>query len=134
MAHETVTKGRHAELVALAALLANGWTVMEPTAPDAFDLGITRPGWTEFKRVQVKSARLRNKDGADWIVVTGAKNNGQPYSIEEADYFIGVYDGVAYMFPNRLITEYWVKPAELSAKWTRLDASIANLNNDVEAV
>jgi len=130
MAHETITKGRHAELVALTALLANGWTVMEPTAPDAFDLGITRPGWTDFKRVQVKTARLRNKDGADWIVVTGAKNNGIPYSTDEADLFIGVYDGVAYMFPNRGITEYWVKPAELSDKWTRLDASIANLNRE----
>lgn len=130
MAHETVTKGRHAELIAATALLANGWTVMEPTAPDVFDLGITRPGWTELRRVQVKSARLRHKDGTDWIVVTGSKNNGQPYTLDEADLFIGVYDGVAYMFPNRLITEYWVKPAELDAKWTRLEASIENLKTE----
>ncbi|AXN39820.1 MULTISPECIES: group I intron-associated PD-(D/E)XK endonuclease [Peribacillus] len=132
MAHDTATKGRHAELIAVTALLANGWTVMEPTVPDAFDLGITRPGWTELKRVQVKSARARNKDGTDWIVVPGAKNNGSVYSKDEADYFIGVFDGVAYMFENREICEYWVKPAELSAKWTKLDASIGNLN--LEAV
>lgn len=131
MAHDTVTKGRHAELIAITALLANGWLVMEPTAPDVFDLGITRPGWKEYKRVQVKSARLRHKEGTDWVVVTGTKSNGEHYSKDEVDYFIGVHEGVAYMFENRGISEYWAKPTELGDKWTRLDASIANLKEAI---
>jgi len=131
MAHDTSTKGRHAELVAITALLANGFIVMEPTAPDVFDLGITRPGWTEYKRVQVKTARPREKEGVDWIIVTGKKSNGDNYSLNEIDYFIGVYNGVAYMFRNEGLTEYWCKMSELDIKWTRLDASIANLKEAI---
>lgn len=131
MAHDTITKGRHAELIAITALLANGWTVMEPTAPDSFDLGITRPGDRTYYRVQVKNARYRVKDGEEWIVVNGTKSNGDRYSVDEVDYFIGVYEGVAYMFENRGISEYWAKPTELGDKWTRLDASIANLKEAI---
>lgn len=127
MAHDSATKGRHAELIAIAALMANGWTVLEPAVPDVFDLGITRPGWTKFKRVQVKTARLRQKDGVSWVVVNGSRNNGKVYTPDEVDYFIGIYDGVAYMFKNRVISEYWVKPAEIDERWTRLEVSISNL-------
>ncbi len=129
-AHTTNTKGRHAELIAITALLANGYTVMEPTTPEVFDLGITRPGWKEFSRVQVKTARYRIKDGQEWIVVTGTRNNGQVYSTEEVDKFIGIYDGVAYMFDCRNISEYWTKPTEIGDKWTRLDASISNIGKE----
>jgi hypothetical protein len=127
MAHETVTKGRHAELIAITALLANGWTVMEPTAPEPFDLGITRPGWTDFKRVQVKTARLRNRDGVDWVVVNGSRSTGKPYTRAETDYFIGIVEGDVYMFENREISEYWAKPDELATKWTKLETGIENL-------
>lgn len=126
-AYTTNTKGRHAELIAITALLANGFTVMEPTTPDVFDLGITRPGRTDFLRVQVKTCRYRIKDGEPWVIVTGTRNNGQVYMTDDVDAFIGVYDGVAYMFDNTGLTEYWVKPAELSEKWTRLDSSIDNI-------
>jgi hypothetical protein len=127
LANEAVTKGRHAELIAMSALLANGWIVLESTVPDVFDLAITRGKSREHRRVQVKNARYRIKDGQEWVVVSGTKNNGEHYSVDEVDYFIGVYDGVAYMFKNRGQSEYWCKPAELDAKWTKLDASIANL-------
>ena len=129
MASETSTKGRHAELIAITALLANGWTVMEPTVAEAFDLGIIRPGSRELRKVQIKTVRIRNKDGVDYAIVCGTKNNGNVYTQEEADYFIGVLDGVAYMFPNRGLTEYWLKPADINEKWTRLDASISNLTD-----
>lgn len=131
MAHDSATKGRHAELLAIAALMANGWTVLEPAVPDVFDLGITRPGWTRFKRVQVKTARLRQKDGVSWVVVSGARNNGKVYTPDEVDYFIGIYDGVAYMFKNRGISEYWAKPAEIDERWTKLDVSISNLREAI---
>lgn len=131
----TANKGRHAELIAITALLANGWQVMEPTTPDVFDLGITRPSWTnDFRRVQVKTARHRIKDGAEWIVVTGTRNNGQAYSTNEVDVFIGVYDGIAYMFENTGLTEYWCKPTELDERWTRLDASITNIKKGAMVV
>lgn len=129
MANDAITKGRHAELIAIAALLANGFTVMEPTAPDVFDLGITRPGSNQFWRVQVKNARHRVKDDEEWIVVNGTRSNGEYYSENEVDYFIGVHDGVAYMFKNRGLSEYWCKPTELDEKWTKLDASIENLRD-----
>ena len=131
MASETSTKGRHAELIAITALLANGWCVMEPTVAEAFDLGIIRPGSRELRKVQIKTVRTRNKGGLDYVIVTGTKSNGQVYTLEEADYFIGVLDGVAYMFPNRLVSEYWIKPAEINEKWTRLDASISNLTEAI---
>ena len=131
MASETSTKGRHAELIAITALLANGWTVMEPTVAEAFDLGITRPGSTKLTRVQIKSVRSRVRDGNEYVIVTGTKSNGQVYTLEEADYFIGVLDGVAYMFPNAGLTEYWIKPADINEKWTRLDASISNLTEAI---
>lgn len=38
MAHETVVTGRHSELIAMLALMANGWIVAEPMAPEPFDL------------------------------------------------------------------------------------------------
>lgn len=121
----TANKGRHAELIAITALLANGYRVMEPTTPDVYDLGVSRNEWKNYyRRVQVKTARLRVKDGAEWVVVTGTRNNGQVYSTDEIDDFIGVLDGVPYMFECRGISEYWVKPTELDEKWTRLNASI----------
>lgn len=107
---------------------------MEPTTPDVYDLGVTRNEWGNYyRRTQVKTARIRVKDGVEWVVVNGTRNNGQHYTTDEIDDFIGVVDGVAYMFECRNISEYWVKPAELSEKWTRLDASIANISK-VEAV
>lgn len=128
MANEAVTKGRYAELIAMAAILTDGYIVMEPTAPDVFDFGIARKGSREFSRVQVKMARPRNKDGVDWVIVSGTKNNGEYYAKDEVDYFIGVYDGVAYMFKNEEQSEYWCKLSELDERWTKLDASITNLS------
>jgi hypothetical protein len=137
MAHETTTKGRHSELIATTALLANGWTVMESVTPEVFDLGITRPGMgREFYRVQVKTARLRtdeSRKGTDWVVVPGTKNKGGVYTLEECDYFIGILGGEVYMFENREITEYWCKPEELATKWTKLETGIESLKLITEA-
>ncbi len=121
----TANKGRHAELIAITALLANGFRVMEPTTPDVYDLGVTRNEWGNYyRRCQVKTARLRVKDGVEWVVVTGTRNNGQVYSTDEIDDFIGVLNGVPYMFECRNVSEYWVKPSELGEKWTKLDSNI----------
>lgn len=134
MAHETTTKGRHSELIAITALLANGWTVMESVTPEAFDIGITRPGMgREFYRVQIKSARRRD-DRKDELVVYTRKNSGGVYTKAEADYIIGVIDGDVYMFPNREIGEYWCRPEDLGTKWTKLETGIETLKNSEVAV
>lgn len=119
-------KGRHAELLAQTALLANGYIVMEPIAPEPFDLAVKRIGEDETFYVQVKTAYLRDEPryGGEYIVVRGAKNNGSVYTEAEVDYFIAVWQGRAYMFPNREISEYWIRPKDLASKWTELSMDI----------
>lgn len=127
MSHYTITKGRHSELLATTALLANGWTVMESVAPEVFDLGITRPGMgREFYRVQVKTARRRDDRNGE-VVVYAKKNKGEIYTKAEADYIIGILDGEVFMFENREIGEYWTTEATIDAKWTRLSTGIESL-------
>lgn len=118
-------KGRHAELLAITALLANGYTVMEPVSPQPFDLAITRPN-RDTEYVQVKTAFLRDhpRYGGEYIVVRGAKNSGKVYTKDEADYFVAVWDGEVYLFPNREKTEYWIKPKNLAIRWTKLGTGI----------
>lgn len=131
MAHSTITKGRHSELLAQTALLANGWTVMESVTPEVFDLGITRPGMgREFFRVQIKTARRRDDRNGE-VIIYAKKGNGETYSLDEADYFIGILDGDVYMFENREIKEYWCAANALSEKWTKLEIGIEHLKGAV---
>jgi hypothetical protein len=130
MAHNTITKGRHSELLATTALLANGWTVMESVAPEVFDLGITRSGMgREFYRVQVKTARRRTDRNGEVVVYT-KKNNGGVYTKDEADYIIGILDNAVYMFPNREIGEYWTSEETIGDKWTKLETGIESLDSE----
>ena len=119
-------KGRHAELLAQTALLANGYSVLEPISPQPYDLAIRHPETGETSYVQIKTAFLRDEPryGGEYVVVRGAKNNGQTYTREEVDHFAAVWDGEVYLFPNREISEYWVRPAELGVKWQRLSTDI----------
>lgn len=119
-------KGRHAELIAQMALLANGWSVLEPISPQPYDLAIRHAETHETYYVQVKTAILRNEKryGGDYLVVKGAKNNGKVYTLDEADYFIAVYEGDCYLFPNREISEYWCKPEHAAIKWSKLVTGI----------
>lgn len=121
-----IEKGRHAELIAQMALLANGWTVLEPIAPEPFDIAIKRIGDKKTYYVQVKTAFLRDEEryGGEYLVVRGAKNNGDKYTKEEADYFVAIWQGKAYMFPNREIKEYWIRPEDVSVRWTHLSTEI----------
>lgn len=115
-------KGRHAELIAQMALLANGWSVLEPISPQPYDLAVRHPATRETFYVQVKTAYLRNEKryGGDYIVVRGAKNTGKAYTLREVEYFIAVWQGQAYMFPNREKSEYWIKLSDVDVKWTKL--------------
>lgn len=119
-------KGRHAELLAQTALLANGWSVLEPIAPEAYDLAIRRVDDKTTKYVQVKTAFPRDEKrySGRYIVVKGAKNSGKVYSREEVDYFVAVWGGKVYLFPNREISEYWIRPRDMATKWTELSMDI----------
>lgn len=126
IAYSSNEKGRHAELIAQTALLANGYTVMEPIAPEAFDLAIKRPDGGDTSYVQVKTAMLRDEPryGGKYLVIRGAKNNGARYTRDEVDYFVAIWQGRAYMFPNSEQSEYWVKPDEIGEKWTELSVNL----------
>lgn len=121
--HDTVTKGTHSELLAITALLANGWDVAEPIAPRRFDLVALPPGGKRWVQIQVKTARQR-KDRNGEIVVYAKKNNGEPYTLDEAEYIIGIYENMVYIFPNRGIGEYWVRPELIDKVWTHLPINL----------
>lgn len=119
-------KGRHAELLAITALLANGYTVLEPIAPEPFDLAFRKPGDKRTYYAQVKTVFKRDETryGGEWLIVRGTKNNGKIYTRDEADYFIAVWQGDVYIFPNSELTEYWSRPSEIGEKWTKLKGAI----------
>jgi len=132
MAHEAITKGRYAELLAQTALLANGWSVAEPIAPEPFDLVARDPANGRWHRIQVKTARRRDDRNGE-IVVYAKKSNGAAYTRDDCDLIIGVVDDEVYMFPNREISEYWVHPNTIESRWTKLDTTL-NLPKKEEAV
>lgn len=120
----TASIGRHSELLAQTALLANGWTVMEPIVPVAFDLAVTKRGDNRIVKIQVKTVLKREKDGVEYFVVKGKKNNGEVYGKDDCDVFIGVYHNVVYLLDNRSISEYWVRVDEVAEKWTELPTTL----------
>lgn len=95
-------KGKHAELLAATALLANGYAVLEPIAPEPYDLAVRRKDDKETFYVQVKTAFVRDEKryGGEYLVVKGAKNNGDVYTDNEVD-FLSQYGAVnATCFPT----------------------------------
>ena len=122
----TTEKGKHAELLAQTALLANGYTVLEPIAPESFDLAVRNPSTKETLYVQVKTAYLRGSDedirryGDAYLVVRGAPASGKPYPPEDVDSFIAVWQGRVFMFPNEGLREYWVKASEAGERWEEI--------------
>lgn len=103
-------------------MLANGYSVLEPIAPEPYDLAVKRAG-EPAKFVQVKTAFLRDEEryGGEYLVVRGVRSNGDVYTLDEVDMFAAIWDGEVYVFPNREKCEYWVKPELLSEKWTKLE-------------
>lgn len=118
----TSSVGRHSELLAMAALIADGWTVSEPSVPGAYDLLAEKDG--KYVRVQVKTIKLRDKEGVPYYVIRGLKNSGVPYDKSDCDVFCGVVDGRVFMTEVRSISEYWARVDEVSEKWTELPVSI----------
>src|SRR5690625_2233332 len=105
--------------------MANGYEVSEPISPQPYDL-VVRRGNDDVRLVQVKTAFTRDEKryGGKYVVVRGHKRNGDVYTRDEVDYFIAIYDGDVYMFPNREISEYWVKLDDIASRWTKLGRAI----------
>src|SRR5699024_6288000 len=119
-------KGRHAELLAQTAFLANGYEVSDPVSPLPYDMIVRNPNTGEVSTVQIKTAFLRSEEryGGDYLVVRGSRNNGNVYGLDEVDVFIAVWEGECYLFPNREKSEYWVRPEHIDEKWTKLKRTI----------
>ena len=113
----TASIGRHSELLAQTALLAHGYTVLEPIVPEPYDLAVTKRGDNRIVRVQIKTLVKRNKDGVDYYVLKAKKNN-------DCDVFIGVTNNVVFLVENRCISEYWTRVDEVAEKWTELPTTL----------
>lgn len=113
--------GRHSELLAMSALIAAGYVVMEPTLPEPFDIGIMeRGGNHDLKRVQVKTIIERERNGVAYYVIRGLKNSGKVYDRSDCDYMLGIAGDKAYLTECMGLTEYWCKKSEASEKWKEL--------------
>lgn len=120
----TASVGRHSELLAQTALLANGWVVMEPIVPEPFDIAVTKRGDNRLVKIQVKTILRRTKDGIEYFVVKGKKSNGNVYTTDDCDLFIGVHQNTVYLIDCRSISEYWVRTDEVAEKWTELPTTL----------
>ena len=120
----TASIGRHSELLAQTALLAHGYAVLEPIVPEPYDLAVTKRGDNRIVRVQVKTVIKRLKNGIWYYVVRGKKSNGNVYTKDDCDVFIGVYDSVVWLLDNREITEYMIRVDEVNEKWTELPTTL----------
>lgn len=118
----TSSIGRHSELLAMAALIADGWVVHEATTPEAHDLLAIKNGKT--RRIQVKTIKVREKENVSYYVIRGLKNSGQVYDLTDCDAFIGVVGENVYLAENRAISEYWCKAEEVATKWRYLPLEI----------
>lgn len=124
MAHITEVVGMYSQVMAKAALLANGYIVAESETEEAFDIVAKEPLTEKWLQIQVKTIRKR-ADRNNELVVYATKGNGNRYSKSEADYIIGVLgeEGEVprvFMFENRGITEYWATEARAEKRWVEL--------------
>lgn len=119
MASENLAKGVHSQIIAKAALVANGWEVAEPEAPEVYDLVAKCPVTGEWFEFQVKTLRYReNRGGA--LVLPAVRGGNRPYDVDEFDFYLGVApDNRVYMVENTGKWEYSVVPGSID-RWTEL--------------
>lgn len=140
MAHITEITGKYSELIAKAALLANGWTVHESVTDESYDILATDPISGVHVKIQVKTIRQRHDRGGE-LVVYAKKGNGTAYDRADADYIVGVWaiNGEVprvYMFENRMLGEYWASEAAAAERWIELPIGLdrtAFVTSDVSA-
>lgn len=105
----------------MRALTACGWEVSRPLVPEVYDLVGRDPLNGEFKRIQVKTVRVREDRGGA-LVIYAKKSNGIPYSPEEVDYIAGVLGNTVYLMECRGIGEYWAQDAKANERWIEITA------------
>ncbi|WP_082926847.1 hypothetical protein [Paenibacillus tuaregi] len=112
-------------MTARLALMSNGWTVATTDTDESFDIVARDPVSRAWKTFQVKTIKVRTDRRGD-LVVNGRKGNGEPYTLSETDYFIGVMgseDGglpTVYVFENNEQSEYWATETSAERRWVRL--------------
>ena len=116
MAHESINIGKRSELLAQTALLANGYEVAQPIAPEPYDLVARDPVTGSWATFQVKTVRIREDRGA--AVVVAKRSDGSPYTRQDADYLIGVVGDEVYLIKNTGQSEYWSPIDDI--RWERL--------------
>jgi hypothetical protein len=138
MAHITETVGKYSELIARAALMANGWeAVSKSETEEPFDISARDPLTHEWKTFQCKTIR-RRADRNNELVIYARNSRGNAYEQSDADYIIGVLgeDGELpriWFFENRGLGEYWASEARASKRWVELSLAL-NRNIESEAV
>jgi len=110
--------GRHSEMIASCAFMEHGVRVWEPTVPDTHDMMVELNG--KKLLAQVKTITRRERDGTAYYVIKGRRNSGAPYTLEDCDIFIGVYQGEVFMTENRQLSEYWSPVDRVDEYWTRI--------------
>lgn len=128
MAHITEITGTYSELIARAALLANGWTVYESETAEAHDILAQDPLSGDYVKIQVKTIRQRS-DRNNELVVYAKKGNGEPYAKSDAHYIVGIWAANGevprvYMFENEGYGEYWASEASAARRWAELSISL----------
>ncbi|AUM66410.1 hypothetical protein C0R09_18830 [Brevibacillus laterosporus] len=123
MANYSNNIGAHSQLVAKTALLANGYEIANPEAPEVYDIVARHPLSRDWQTFQVKTVRRRDDRGGA-LVVCGSRNSGEVYTRDDADYLIGVLDGEVYLIENRELSEYWATPDNINEKWRKLSTVI----------
>lgn len=120
MAHNSINIGKRSELLAQTALLANGYEVAQPIAPETYDLVARDPITGSWATFQVKTARIREDRGA--AVVVAKRSDGSPYTRQDADYLIGVVGNDVFLIENTGQGEYWT--ALDGIRWKRLSLDL----------
>jgi hypothetical protein len=138
LAHITEVVGKYSQIIAKAALIANGWEVAETETDESYDFVARDPVSREWYTFQCKTVRKRT-DRNNELVVYAKNGRGEPYSKSDADYIIGVLgtDGElprVWYFENRGIGEYWASEARASKRWVELPLWLNRDIYEVEAV
>ncbi|UBF23231.1 PD-(D/E)XK nuclease [Haloarcula tailed virus 2] len=110
---DTLQKGLISEHAVKLFAVKNGYTVLEPTGVERYDIVLEKDA--EFTRVQIKTGRVKSSNVADYIAFTSqsrtpyATEAGQGYSREDADLFA--------VYTPELDSIHWV-PVELTQNGT----------------
>ncbi|MDQ0270771.1 hypothetical protein [Cytobacillus purgationiresistens] len=129
MAYTTESVGKYSELIARAALLANGWSAVSTSeTEESFDVSARDPLTGDWKTFQVKTIRKRD-DRRGELVIYARNGQGKAYSQSDADYIIGVLGENGemprvWLLENRGLQEYWATEARASQRWVELSIAL----------